>query len=516
MPEQQQSEALSPAPIRAAGTRRITLTMRAEIDKADAFTGFPRGMAKPFDLLFAFKEAEPYLGLPAYGYKLIDWLVRQTKPQDWEEGSRPIAWPSARRQAEFLGLTVRGTQKLNRQLWEAGLFVMRDHPQGKRYGRRDAKGRIIEAYGFDLSPLAQRHDEFVKISAAAQVERNQMKKLRQRCSLAHRGIKQAAEELRRQGHGSEALDCLLREGDELIAAAHACTGSGELALAAQALESRKATAEQMLRELLKPVESSPQGEQAFAHNTPTNPPPNHKNDTVIASEACSPPEAPPLNPTPFQEERPSKPASQDEQPFPERLNVTPATLEELAPRLTPYMPARHADKSWPALIEAARYLTVDLGISLTLWHRACQIMGEEYAAIAVAIVSTKPPEHFTKSAGGYFDGMVKKFKRGELHLGPTLRQLKAQTWGKDGLKERHAEEAAQRRRMTIRSRAFPAPRYLGPPTAQATPPASPMLPAPASTHPDAPQATTTGWDPLAEAQEEARQVVLRMRHQFEQ
>jgi replication initiation protein RepC len=46
---------------------------------------------------------------------------------------------------------------LNRALWEAGIFVIRDNPQGRRYGRRDAKGRIIEAYGFDLSPLAQRY-----------------------------------------------------------------------------------------------------------------------------------------------------------------------------------------------------------------------------------------------------------------------------------------------------------------------------------------------------------------------
>src|SRR4051794_36624290 len=53
-------------------------------------------------------------------------------------------------------------------MFEAGVFVIRDNPQG----RRDDKGRIIEAYGFDLSPLAQRCDEFVKIDAVAKVERD--------------------------------------------------------------------------------------------------------------------------------------------------------------------------------------------------------------------------------------------------------------------------------------------------------------------------------------------------------
>jgi len=72
--------------------------MRAKLDEADRFTGLPRGTAKPFALLAAFQQAEPYLGLPAHAYKLVSWLVSQTKPQDWEEGSRPIAWPSALRQ----------------------------------------------------------------------------------------------------------------------------------------------------------------------------------------------------------------------------------------------------------------------------------------------------------------------------------------------------------------------------------------------------------------------------------
>ncbi|MGA8548816.1 MAG: helix-turn-helix domain-containing protein [Stellaceae bacterium] len=129
-------------------------------------TGLPRGAAKPLRLLAAFQEAEPYLGLPVHAYKLVAWLVKQAQPQDWEEGSRPIAWPSARHQAEFLGLSPARAKQLNRALFEAGVFVMRDNEQGKRYGRRDPETkRIIEAFGFELSPLARRHDEFGRIAA---------------------------------------------------------------------------------------------------------------------------------------------------------------------------------------------------------------------------------------------------------------------------------------------------------------------------------------------------------------
>jgi replication initiation protein RepC len=43
-------------------------------------------------------------------------------------------------------------------------------------------------------------------------------------------------------------------------------------------------------------------------------------------------------------------------------------------------------------------------------------MGRELAAVALAIVSTKEPEHFRTSPGGYFHGMVEKAVAGELHL----------------------------------------------------------------------------------------------------
>jgi replication initiation protein RepC len=422
MPEFHQTAAPFPAPIRAHGCRRINLDMRARLDQADRFTGLPRGTAKPFRLLAAFEQAEPYLGLPAHAYKLIGWLVRQTQPQDWEEGSRPIAWPSAQRQAEFLGISMPRVKALNRTLWEAGIFVMRDHPQGRRYGRRDQNERIIEAYGFDLSPLAQRHDEFVRIAAAAKVERERMRKLKARKTLARKAIAQAVEELGIQGHDSEALRQLARDAAELVKVGTACTRSDELALVVKSLERRRDEAERMLRELIKPVETDPKGFENEPHSINTTLTANDINHTVIASETSSQTNtAPPIPPSP----------TKSSHLFPEALQITPAVLVELAPRLSPYMPARTDAMTWPAIIEAGLWLSGELGINRTLWARACQVMGREYAAVALAIVSTRPEGHFTSGPGGYFAGMLRKFEKGELCLARTLWKLKDEAWGTD-------------------------------------------------------------------------------------
>jgi replication initiation protein RepC len=419
----------TPVPTPLTGARRLNLTMLTERDRADQFTGLPRGTAKPLRFLAGFQEAEPYLGLPAHAFKLVSWLVKQTQDQDWEEGSRPIAWPSARRQAEFLNLSEARVKHLNRQLFEAGIFVIRDNEQGKRYGRRGPDGRILEAYGFDLSPLALRYDEFVATAAAARVERERMRALRKRITLARRAITQTGAALAELAAVPETWPHLAAEAADLVVAARRTERSDDLAFVVQGLERRQAEAEQWLRDVPKPVETSPSGLENEPHITTTNLTQNPM-DTVIADEKSSLVSPPvPKSEAPVQPQQVPSPTPRFE-PSPERPRLgTPAQLLELAPRLERYMPAG-ANPGWPAITTAAEWLSGELGVSGSLWRQACGVMGETYAAVAVALVSTRDAAHFTSGAGGYFAGMVKKFEKGELHLERTLWRLRDEKWGK--------------------------------------------------------------------------------------
>jgi len=103
-------------------------------------------------------------------------------------------------------------------------------------------------------------------------------------------------------------------------------------------------------------------------------------------------------------------------------------LIKLAPRLKPYLNSQAP--SWPEIVDAADWLRDEMGIFKFIWGDACLVMGREQAAIAVAVVSAKPPTHFRGSPGGYFHGMVSKAKAGELHLARTI-------WGMRGAGERH-------------------------------------------------------------------------------
>ena len=139
--------------------------------------------------------------------------------------------------------------------------------------------------------------------------------------------------------------------------------------------------------------------------------------------------------------------------FPETLHITPTTLVVLAPRLAPYMPPRYNDKSWPAVIEAALFLSGEMGVNSTLWARACDVMSRAYAAVALALVSTRSADHFTSGPGGYFAGMLRKYEKNpqDLCLSRTLWALKNEVWCKDGHKQRRQNRTAARQRDADRT-----------------------------------------------------------------
>ncbi len=401
------------------GFRRLTPGLLRADRTAGNFVGLPDGVTMHGQLLAAFKAAAPRLGLSPRMVHAIDWLFRFTMPQDWGRGGRPIVWPSASTQQEALGLSPTRVKAINRALIEAGLITMRDSPNGKRYGKRDPRGHIVEAYGFDLSPIAARHAEFVQIAREAKEEREELRRLRRRATIGRNGIAQILETAAEYGFQGEEWPTLRRETRDLTLALRKVERPEEVALGVESLERRQRSARERLENLLaqvtiktqEAVNPDPSGAENGPHQYTYKPNLNPQEDTVIASDKSSS-RGGEANP-------PRSPAVRREPPERGRvLKLQPDELVRLAPRLKAYL--LRPDPTWSELVDAAAFLRSDLDVSKSLWGDACLAMGREKAAIAIAIVSTKDPAHFRTTAGGYFHGMVAKAKTGELNLDRTL------------------------------------------------------------------------------------------------
>jgi replication initiation protein RepC len=187
------------------------------------------------------------------------------------------------------------------------------------------------------------------------------------------------------------------------------------------LERRQAEAqtrfETQLAEQNKDVHKDGVGPDSGPHIYTYKPPFNLNPDTVIASDRSSSgggarPETGP---------KPQSPTETEERGAVLRLH--PEELAVLAPRLAVHLRADYP--KWSDIVDAADALRNELDVSRSLWGEACQTLGREMAAIALAIVSTKDPDYFTRTPGHYFHGMVERAKRGELHLDRTLWGLRS-------------------------------------------------------------------------------------------
>jgi replication initiation protein RepC len=87
------------------------------------------------------------------------------------------------------GFSLSALKRHARRLAEAGIIAFKDSPNGKRWGRRDADGVILEAYGFDLSPMSARVEEFEDLYAQLQAERELCLRLKRQITVARRMIR---------------------------------------------------------------------------------------------------------------------------------------------------------------------------------------------------------------------------------------------------------------------------------------------------------------------------------------
>lgn len=76
---------------------------------------------------------------------------------------------------------------------------------------------------------------------------------------------------------------------------------------------------------------------------------------------------------------------------------------------------------WRELMTAAVVVRTTLGVSPSAYQEACEVMGPENAAVAMACVLERAGH--ISSPGGYLRDLTRRTERGEFSLGPMLMAL---------------------------------------------------------------------------------------------
>lgn len=375
----------------APGGRRLSPAAYAARERLADYAGLPADVERHTQLLATFKNAAGPLGISGNLVRLLEQLFLFSREQDWQGSNQPIVWPSNVRLAEQLCMSRRQVISNLKALQDLNLIVAYDSPTRKRFGRRDDKGRIIEAFGFDLSLLAVRYPEFHHAVEQARLERAAKCRCRREITVARRAIREVAQS--GQEHDVPGYDWQALVGQAEGDKPSLIDDLSVLEKLAADLTSLWKKAEKHFNDT---VETSPQREADFTLNRNTT---DKKIDSGTSSLADLSSQARP----------------------PETTRPTTITIRQIiaaAPKLENHLDHRRArsEHKWPEIVDAARCLLHPLGINQSLWGEACHMMTREGAAVAIAIISAKYDLGEVDVPGGYLRGIIDKAKIGQANL----------------------------------------------------------------------------------------------------
>jgi replication initiation protein RepC len=343
------------------------------------------------ELSAAARDAAKALELRNGPRSVLSELVACWGEQEWE---RLLVWPSNDYLMSRTGLSERSVRYAFRVLIDQQLIVPKESPNGKRFAVKDLGGDIVDAFGFDLTPVYARRGEW----AQRLIEQKQLREARKRAfdeiTVARRAAEEALNALAEHHPDLDRSD--LEERFKVLKARTPLRSTKVMPL--DALDEWKD-----LRTLCeKAFFDAGNGGKDCRH---TN------NNNGSRSKPCNkgfPKKAEAVLP----KEQTSE-------------HLSPELILEACPTLSDYgQPVRDlAD-----IVSAGRYLRAALGAHESAWAEAVEDIGTVRAAIAVIYVlqlyeddaAKNGGESRIKNPGGYFRALTRMVKAGKIDLAVEL------------------------------------------------------------------------------------------------
>jgi replication initiation protein RepC len=347
-------------------------------------------------------EARALLGLRDRALAVLNALLSFYPETDLSEDANLVVFPSnAQLSARANGIAGTTLRENLAVLVGAGLINRNDSPNGKRYVRRGKDGEVETAYGFSLAPLLARAEELALMAQRVAEEARRFKVVKERTTIARRDVRKLITAAVEDGAPG---DWATMETIYIGAVARLRT-----AKSIEAIESILDELELLREGVLSVLESN-----IFSQKTATN-------DNEIRQHIQN------SNTESINEFEPSSEKEQGEKPMlksdriAEPLKSFPIGLVMRAcPEIAAYAPGGQV-QSWRDLMSAAVVVRSTLGVSASAYQDACEAMGAENAAVAMAAILERAGH--INSAGGYLRDLTSRTRRGEFSLGPMIMAL---------------------------------------------------------------------------------------------
>ena len=392
------------------GRRGLSLGMLA--GQAVAKACGPDARAEKWKLFRAVCEAKSMLGATDRALAVLSALLSFFPETELTGEGSLVVFPSNQQLSlRAHGMAPATLRRHLAVLVECGLVVRRDSPNGKRFARKGQGGDIEQAFGFDLSPLLARAEEFEEMAEAVRAERRALMLTRERMTLYRRDIAKMIAFGLEEAIAADWEGLHLRYRTIVMRIPRTATRPE--------LEPVEAELKALAGFIRKLLETHVKTEQASANESQTE---RHKHNSKPNSILNFEPRSE-IEQGNFAEPqtKPTEPAEPPQKPF----GTKPPTgypiglVLRACPDIADY--ARQGISTWDDLVQTANLVRAALGVSPDAWNQACEVMGAIDAAIVIAAILQRSDQ--IASAGGYLRALTDKASIGEFSLGPVLMAL---------------------------------------------------------------------------------------------
>jgi len=387
---------------------RRSLTLAHVASQANAKARPPEKAVHKWQVFRAVCTAKMRVGVSERALAVLDALL-SFHPETALTGEDLVVFPSNQQLAlRAHGMAPATLRRHLAALVDCGLVIRRDSPNGKRYARKGRGGAIELAFGFDLSPLVARADEFEAWAEEVRAEERALKLVRERITLLRRDIAKmiatGIEEnvpIRRGGDGPTDWLGLYTLYRSMLARIPRTATRLELEPVAEELSLLADEVLIVLEDHVKTKNPSANESQTERHIQNSNPDSPIELEPRFRESAGA--SAEPKPPTPR---------------MPEGAYPLGMVLDA-CPDIADY--AKSGISNWRDFLATVAVVRPMLGISPSAWEEAQAVMGEVQAAVVVAAILQRGAG--IASAGGYIRGLTEKARAGQFSPGPMLMAL---------------------------------------------------------------------------------------------
>ncbi|OBZ97453.1 replication initiation protein RepC (plasmid) [Pararhizobium polonicum] len=342
------------------------------------------------------------LCLQSNSLAVLDALLTFYPENELRHDAQMIVFPSnaqlALRAHGMAGATLRRHLAV---LVEAGLIVRKDSANGKRYARKDNTGTVESAFGFDLSPLLARSEELAVLAQQVMADRAALRRAKESLTICRRDVRKLITAAMEEGADGDWVDF----ENMYVALVGRIPRAPALLDVEAILEEMRMLQEEIVNRLeTHEVSSSMSSNHAHSEQHIQNSNPESLNELEPGSRKM--PEA-----------KVSKPTGGGSGP----IKTFPLGMVlKACPTICDYGQGGSVE-NWRDLMSAAVVVRSVLGVSPSAYQDACDAMGPENAAVAVACILERA--NFINSAGGYLRDLTRRAERAEFSLGPMIMAL---------------------------------------------------------------------------------------------